>query len=72
MSTIGVFLLRPGADDPFRSYREWQLRLMPWLRRIPGFDFVYSDRVQRILRFTVGCLFVAMGLLILVGAVETG
>jgi hypothetical protein len=45
---------------------------MPWLRRIPGFDFVYSDRVQRILRFTVGCLFVAMGLLILVGAVETG
>ncbi len=71
---MGVLLLLPGTGKEWRKQRDWQFRVMPWLRRVPG-SRMWSDdetfnRMQRLICTIVGPFFAVFGLLTLFGIIE--
>ena len=71
---LGALVLLPGAGESFRKQRDWQFRVMPWLRRIPGSKMWSDDetfnRMQRSIRAIIGSVFVVFGGLALFGIIE--
>jgi len=71
---LGGSLLLPGAGESFRRTRDWQFRVMPWLRHMPGSkmwsDDAIFDRMVRLMRIVVGSLFVVFGVLAVVGVID--
>jgi hypothetical protein len=68
--TLGFVTCLPVTGRLFAWLRNWQLRLMPWMRKLPGTGFLFSDAYMTWLRITVGSIFIVTGLLAIFGFVE--
>ena len=67
---LGVALWLPATGRFFRRASERELRLMPWLNKLPWMS-LYRNRIyQTVIRLLVATVFVVVGLLTVVGAIR--
>lgn len=63
---VGILLQAPLARHFYRrvvrSYRGPAYRWMPWLDRVPGVRWFYSDAGQAIMFRVVGIAFIVLGI----------
>lgn len=67
---LGIVGMLPSTGRAMRRHRDWQFRVMPWLRRFPGANFLYSDSAERVLRTSVSVVFIVVGFLAAIGLID--
>lgn len=67
---LGVLLMLPSTGRAMRRWRDWQLRLMPWLRKFPGAWLFTDDRAEKVFRTIIAGLFAVVGLLAALGLID--
>ena len=67
---IGFVMVLPITGSFFRWWGEFQLRALPWLKRLPGSAFYQHYKLQNRLRVALGLLIALVGILALSNIVE--
>jgi hypothetical protein len=67
---MGVVFLLPMTGRAFKRASERELRLMPWLNKLPWISLYRNGIYQTVLRLLVGTAFVAFGLLMAFGVIR--
>jgi hypothetical protein len=67
---MGVVLLLPMTGRAFKRASERELRLMPWLNKLPWSSLYKSRTYQTFVRLVVGTGFIVFGLLLAFGVIR--